>query len=41
MTHEIMCEESVYQTDEVILNATTLIASMVEVVGYHKYEEDE
>lgn len=38
---KISCAESVYQTDSVIINAYELIEKICNIVGYHKYEDDE
>ena len=36
---EISCAESVYQSDNVILNAYELIEGICEIVGYHEWED--
>jgi hypothetical protein len=36
---KISCSESVYQSDNVILNACELIEQICEIVGYFEYPE--
>lgn len=38
---EISCAETIYQTDRVIINAYEFIESLVEIVGYKEYEDDD
>lgn len=38
---EISCAETIYQTDRVIVNAYEFIESLVEIVGYKEYEDDD
>ena len=38
---DICCEETVYQTDRVIVNAYDFIAGVCNIVGYKKCEDDD
>ncbi len=38
--HEISCAECIHQSDEPQIEATSLIESMCDIVGYHVFEED-
>lgn len=38
---EISCSEAVFQTDHVIENAYDFITKICEIVGYHKYEDED
>lgn len=39
--NSINCEETVYQSDRVIVNAYGFIAKLCEIVGYPEVESDE
>lgn len=39
--YEVSCEESVFQNDEVVINASYLVGRVCDIVGYFDYEEDE
>ena len=39
--HEISCPEAICQRDCIIENAYNLIEQICDIVGYHKYSEDE
>jgi len=39
--HDVNCPENIYQSDNVIANAYTLIEDICNIVGYAKVEEDE
>jgi hypothetical protein len=38
---QINCPESVYQCDNVILNAYSFIEDICNIVGYHKFEDED
>lgn len=38
---KITCKESVYQCDNVILNAPEFIGRVCDIVGYHECEDDD
>lgn len=38
---DIICPESVYQSDRVILNAYDFIEKICDIVGYKEYNEDD
>jgi hypothetical protein len=39
--NEINCPETIYQSDEVILNAQQFIEKICNIVGYYDLQEDE
>lgn len=39
--NQIICSESVYQSDRVILNSPDFIHDVCELVGYHEFEGEE
>ena len=39
--NEIGCSESIYQSDRIILNSPDFIREICDVIGYHKFKEDE
>jgi hypothetical protein len=39
--HYITCEETIYQSDEVIENAYDFICDLMNIVGYNKIKDDE
>lgn len=39
--NEIGCSETIYQSDRIILNSPDFIREICDVIGYHKFQEDE
>lgn len=39
--NEIGCFESIYQSDRIILNSLNFIHKICDLVGYHKFNEEE
>jgi hypothetical protein len=39
--NQIGCSESIYQSDRIILNSQDFIREICDLIGYHKFREDE